>query len=119
MEKVKRYRKDFLNRLGSDTNMSFIKTFISEQIANPEFEELYKKAKLEEKIALDLIKLRKEAKMPQSELAKKWNTRQSSISSENAESSLTLSSLIKHTDALGVEVEVIFKKKHEHDLLPT
>jgi transcriptional regulator with XRE-family HTH domain len=101
--------------------MSFIKTFISEQIAaNSEFEELYKKAKLEEKIALDLIKLRKEAKMPQSELAKKWNTRQSAISRvENAESSLNLSSLIKHADALGVEVEVIFKKKNEHDLLPT
>ncbi|MXQ54455.1 helix-turn-helix domain-containing protein [Shimazuella alba] len=58
--------------------------------------------------------------MPQSELAKKWNTRQSAISRvENAESSLTLSSLIKHADALGVEVEVIFKKKNEHDLLPT
>ncbi|MXQ54456.1 hypothetical protein [Shimazuella alba] len=45
--------------------MSFIKTFISEQIvANPEFEELYKKAKLEEKIALDLIKLRKKQNAP-------------------------------------------------------
>lgn len=43
--------------------MSFIKQFIRDQItADPIFEELYKKAKLEEKIALDLIKLRKEAK---------------------------------------------------------
>jgi hypothetical protein len=44
--------------------MGFIKQFISEQIsADSVFEELYKKAKWEEKMALDLIKLRKEAKL--------------------------------------------------------
>jgi transcriptional regulator with XRE-family HTH domain len=101
--------------------MTFIKKFISEQIlADPVFEELYKKAKLEEKIALDLIQLRKEAKLSQADLAEKLNTKQSAISRiENAESSITLANLIKYADALGVEVDVIFKKKDNQDLLPT
>jgi HTH-type transcriptional regulator / antitoxin HipB len=95
--------------------MSFIKQFISEQIAtDPTFKEAYKKAKLEEKIALDLIQLRKEAKLTQADLAKKLNTRQSAISRiENADINLTLLNLIKHAEALGVDVEITFKKKQE------
>ncbi len=96
--------------------MKSLNTYISEQIASdPMFEEYFKKARLEEKIALDLTKLRKEAKLSQSELAKRLKTRQSAVSRvENAEINLTLANLIKHAEALGAEVEVNFKKKKEH-----
>jgi predicted XRE-type DNA-binding protein len=94
--------------------MKSFSQFISEQIElDGEFEELYKEAKLEEKLAIDLIRLRKEANLTQTELAKKLKVEESYISKvENADiMDLTLAELSKYANALGVEVVISFEKK--------
>lgn len=96
--------------------MPFKQINVNKQIAekrknDTEFDTLWKESRNEYKLLAELIKIRKEANLTQSELAEKSGNKQQAISRiENKENSPTLKTLCSILDVLGYEIK--FEPKH-------
>jgi len=93
--------------------MPFIKFDVDEYInkrreTDPEFKDAWDSSRTEYRILGELIKLRKEKGISQSELATKTGHKQQVISRmENKESSPTLKTFCALADELGVEIRLV------------
>jgi len=93
--------------------MPFVKFDIDEYIekrreTDPEFKEAWDNSRTEYRILGELIKLRKEKGLSQTELAEKTGHKQQVISRiENKESSPTLKTLCELTDMLDVDIVLV------------
>ena len=91
--------------------MPFKQININEQITkklknDAEFETLWNESRNEYKLLAELVKIRKEANLSQTELAEKSGNKQQVISRiENKENSPTLKTLCSILDVLGYEIK--------------
>lgn len=87
-------------------------SLLSKQLKNKDFKNEYDKLEKEFEIAAEIIQLRKQAKLSQSELASKAHTSQSAISRAEAGNykNMSLSLLKKIGRALDAVPEIHFKK---------
>ncbi|MBH8605908.1 helix-turn-helix domain-containing protein [Thermoactinomyces sp. CICC 10522] len=92
--------------------MSFVRSYLAEQLKDPEFKKVWEAGEKEFQLRARLIELRKKRGLTQRDLARKLNTKQSVISRiENGEQNISLAYLNKIADALNAEVEIRFKPK--------
>lgn len=97
--------------------MPFKQINVNEQITekrktDSEFDTLWKESRNEYKLLAELVKIRKEANLSQTELAEKSGNKQQAISRiENKENSPTLKTLCSILDVLGYEIK--FEPKHQ------
>ena len=90
--------------------MPFKQINVNEQIIekrknDAEFDALWQESRNEYKLLAELVKIRKEANLSQTELAKKSGNKQQVISRiENKENSPTLKTLCSILDVLGYEI---------------
>lgn len=97
--------------------MPFKQINVNEQIAekrkkDAEFDALWKESRNEYKLLAELVKIRKEANLSQTELAEKSGNKQQVISRiENKENSPTLKTLCGILDVLGYEIKFEQKKR--------
>ena len=97
--------------------MPFKQINVNEQIAekrkkDAEFDTLWKESRNEYKLLAELVKIRKEANLSQTELAEKSGNKQQVISRiENKENSPTLKTLCGILDVLGYEIKFEPKKR--------
>jgi len=95
--------------------MPFKQINVNEQIIekrknDAEFDSLWQESRNEYKLIAELVKIRKESNLSQTELAKKSGNKQQAISRiENKENSPTLKTLCSILDVLGYEI--IFEPK--------
>jgi len=89
-------------------------TLLEEQLKNPEFKKAFESMEEEFEIARQIIKLRKEAKLTQKQLAEMAGTSQPTIARlESGEyKNLSLSFLRRIGEALGVIPHIEFKKTY-------
>ena len=91
--------------------MPFKQIKVSEQIEekrknDAEFDTLWKESRNEYKLLAELVKIRKDANLSQTELAEKSGNKQQVISRiENKENSPTLKTLCSILDVLGYEIK--------------
>ncbi len=79
----------------------------------------YKAEVISMNIANDVFKIMKEAKLSKSELAKKMGVSKSYITQMlNGKSNMTVLSLVKLSDVLGIEVKIDLKKEFINDSVP-
>lgn len=92
--------------------MSFKQINVNEQIAekrknDAEFDRLWQGSRNEYKLLADLVKIRKESNLSQTELAERSGNKQQVISRiENRENSPTLKTLCSILDVLGYEIKI-------------
>lgn len=92
--------------------MPFKQINVNEQIAekrktDAEFDSLWQGSRNEYKLLAELVKIRKEANLSQTELAEKSGNKQQVISRiENKENSPTLKTLCSILDVLGYEIKI-------------
>lgn len=91
--------------------MPFKQIYVNEQIIekrnhDAEFDALWQESRNEYKLLAELVRIRKEASLSQTELAQKSGNRQQVISRiENKENSPTLKTLCSILDVLGYEIK--------------
>ncbi len=92
--------------------MPFKQINVNEQIAekrktDSEFDNLWQGSRNEYKLLAELVKIRKEANLSQTELAERSGNKQQVISRiENKENSPTLKTLCSILDVLGYEIKI-------------
>ena len=97
--------------------MPFKPINVNEQIIekrknDAEFDKLWQESRNEYKLLAELVKIRKEANLSQTELAEKSGNKQQVISRiENKENSPTLKTLCSILDVLGYEIRFETKQK--------
>ena len=97
--------------------MPFKQINVNEQIiekrkSDNEFDALWQESRNEYKLLAQLVKIRKESKLSQTELAEKSGNKQQVISRiENKENSPTLKTLCSILDVLGYEIK--FERKQQ------
>lgn len=90
--------------------MDDFQRYLGHRMEDPVFRQEWEEQRKENEIARQIIQLRKEKGLTQSDLAKKLNTQQSVISRiENGEQNITLSTLDKIAKELGARIEITFK----------
>lgn len=81
--------------------------FLEEQFQDPEFRQAWEETKVEYEVARQLILLRKQKGLTQSQLAERLNTKQSVISRiENGDQNITLENLMNIVKALGGHLHI-------------
>lgn len=81
--------------------------FLEEQFQDPEFHQAWEETKVEYEVARQLILLRKQKGLTQSQLAERLNTKQSVISRiENGDQNITLENLMNIVKALGGHLHI-------------
>jgi ribosome-binding protein aMBF1 (putative translation factor) len=84
-----------------------VDTHLKRKLQNPEFRAAYDAEDKRIELVLQIIKLRQKRGMTQSDLAKAIGTRQANVSRlERFDTNLTLGTLEKVADALGVNLEI-------------
>ena len=97
--------------------MPFKQINVNEQIiekrkTDSEFDKLWQESRNEYKLLAELVKIRKEANLSQTELAEKSGNKQQVISRiENKENSPTLKTLCSILDVLGYEIKFVPKQR--------
>lgn len=97
--------------------MPFKQINVNEQIiekrkTDSEFDTLWQESRNEYKLLAELVKIRKEANLSQTELAEKSGNKQQVISRiENKENSPTLKTLCSILDVLGYEIKFVPKQR--------
>ena len=82
------------------------KEIIEKRKNDPEFNTLWQESRAEYKLLAELVKIRKESNLSQTELAQKSGNKQQVISRiENKENSPTLKTLCSILDVLGYEIK--------------
>ncbi len=82
------------------------KEIIEKRKNDPEFNDLWQESRAEYKLLAELVKIRKESHLSQTELAQKSGNKQQVISRiENKENSPTLKTLCSILDVLGYEIK--------------
>ena len=85
--------------------------YLKRQLKNPEFKKYYDEYGKQLEIAYQILKLRKEKKISQSQLAKKIGTKQSNIARmEAGQQNFSVDILGKIAGALGCDLRVTFCK---------
>lgn len=91
--------------------MSYFKRRLSKRLKDPEFRKEWESSELEYVIAANIIKLRQQKEMSQSQLASALNTSQSVISRiENANENISISRLKTIAGVLDVKVVDILQE---------
>lgn len=86
---------------------------LKEQLKNKRFRELYEKEKAHSEIILEILRLRKEQKLTQAQLAKKINLPQSNIARiEQGQHLPAIKTLVKIFEALGQTVQITVGQKN-------
>lgn len=97
--------------------MSYLKKRLAERLKDPDFRQEWIDSELEYVIAHNIIKLRKEKKITQKQLATVLKTQQSVISRiENADQNITIGNLKEIAKALNVSVLDIFQVEEIKDI---
>lgn len=97
--------------------MSYLKKRLAERLKDPDFRQEWIDSELEYVIAHNIIKLRKEKKITQKQLATVLKTQQSVISRiENADQNITIGNLKEIAKALNVSVMDIFQVEEIKDI---
>ncbi len=84
--------------------------YLKNQLKNPEFKRYYDEYGKQLEIAYQILKLRKQKKMSQIELAKKLKTKQSNVARmESGQQNFTTDTLQKIADIFGMDLRVEFR----------
>ena len=84
--------------------------YLKNQLKNPEFKRYYNEYGKQLEIAYQILKLRKQRKMSQMELARKLKTRQSNVARmESGQQNFTTDTLQKIADIFGMDLKVEFQ----------
>ncbi|MCL2086268.1 MAG: helix-turn-helix domain-containing protein [Oscillospiraceae bacterium] len=93
-------------------HVPFEEIFNSTIATDPELKKMWDESRTEYQVLGELIKMRKEKGMSQSELAAKAGSKQQVISRiENKESSPTLKTMCRMLDVLGYDIQFVPRKK--------
>ena len=85
--------------------------YLSKQLKNPKFKKYYDEYSKQLEIAYQILKLRKQKKMSQTELAKKIGTKQTNVARmERGQQNFTTDTLQKIANAFGRELKIDFVK---------
>jgi ribosome-binding protein aMBF1 (putative translation factor) len=88
-------------------SMKKFNDFLEEQLKDPEFRQIWEETKVEYEVARQLILLRKQKGLTQSQLAERLNTKQSVISRiETGDQNITLENLMNIVKALGGQLQI-------------
>ena len=87
-----------------------LQRYIDEQLTQPAFKSAWEDSRLEYMVARQLIQLRRERGLTQSQLARKLHTQQSEISRiEAGDQNISLAKLEKLVTELGARVSIIIE----------
>jgi len=85
--------------------------YLAQQLKNPKFKKYYDEYCKQLEIAYQILKLRKQQKMSQAELARRIGTRQSNIARmETGQQNFTTTTLQKIAAAFGCKLKIDFVK---------
>ncbi|MDO8265170.1 MAG: helix-turn-helix transcriptional regulator [Candidatus Parcubacteria bacterium] len=98
-----------MNKIEKNQKAADFQVYLAEKLKNPKFKRCYNEYGKQLEIAYQILRLRKQKRISQSELAKKMGTRQSDVARmESGQQNFTTDTLQKIASALKCNLEIKF-----------